>query len=342
MNDFVVIASDAMPAHGIAACVDLLHLARANAADSAAPLLNWRVCSAFGGRVALQGGFVVDTDAPHHNGPPDGHERIGANSCWLVPDLGLNTKADVLAYRDRPEPRCLAPLLRAHLAAGGRVAASGSGIFLLQFAGVLNARRVAVARRWAGLLHGMNPSCRIDAALSLCTDGNLVTAAAAFSQAEVMIQLLRARSGERLADALCRDVMPPPADAPRAAVVGERTATDGHALVSRIVARVEGSLPSVPTVAALAQDFCVSRRTLGRHVRRVTGESTHALLQDVRLRRARVLLEQSHMPVDQVAAAVGYEDSTALRRLMRKRCGVSPRHYRPDARPVAAMAGAEE
>jgi transcriptional regulator GlxA family with amidase domain len=53
-----------------------------------------------------------------------------------------------------------------------------------------------------------------------------------------------------------------------------------------------------------------------------------ALLQTIRLRKARTLLEQSSMSVEDIATAVGYSDSTALRRLMRKVTGNSPRQYR--------------
>jgi transcriptional regulator GlxA family with amidase domain len=48
----------------------------------------------------------------------------------------------------------------------------------------------------------------------------------------------------------------------------------------------------------------------------------------VRLRRARALLESSRMTVDQVAGAVGYQDATALRRLMKKVAGANPSRYR--------------
>jgi transcriptional regulator GlxA family with amidase domain len=51
----------------------------------------------------------------------------------------------------------------------------------------------------------------------------------------------------------------------------------------------------------------------------------------VKLRAARKLLEQSRMSVEQIAAAVGYSDPTALRRLMRKSTGASPRQFRAPA-----------
>jgi len=102
----------------------------------------------------------------------------------------------------------------------------------------------------------------------------------------------------------------------------------GNDLVARLAARVESALPEAPAVSELAREFCMSERTLSRHIHKATGKSTQTLVQSVRLRRARALLESSRMTVEQVAGAVGYQDATALRRLMKKVAGANPSRYR--------------
>jgi transcriptional regulator GlxA family with amidase domain len=77
---------------------------------------------------------------------------------------------------------------------------------------------------------------------------------------------------------------------------------NGNELVARLMARIESALPQPPSVSALAGEFCMSQRTLSRHIAKATGKSTQALVQSVRLRRARMLLESSRMTVEQVAA----------------------------------------
>lgn len=72
----------------------------------------------------------------------------------------------------------------------------------------------------------------------------------------------------------------------------------------------------------------MSQRTLSRRVGAATGQSPLDLIQAVRLHRARQLIESSRMSVDQVAAAIGYEDATALRRLMRQSSGANPSWFR--------------
>ena len=48
----------------------------------------------------------------------------------------------------------------------------------------------------------------------------------------------------------------------------------GHALVARLTARLEKSLPRIPPISQPARELCVSVQTLGRPVRRATGKST--------------------------------------------------------------------
>ena len=145
---------------------------------------------------------------------------------------------------------------------------------------------------------------------------------------DLMPHLPRARFGAALVEAVSRTLPIDGRHAQAPFIVPEMLAS-GDDLAARLAARVDAALPHPPTVEALAGEFCMSARTLSRLVRRTTGKSTMALVQSVRLRRARVLLESSRMTVEQVAEAVGYQDSTALRRLMRKAAGADPSRYRP-------------
>jgi transcriptional regulator GlxA family with amidase domain len=89
-------------------------------------------------------------------------------------------------------------------------------------------------------------------------------------------------------------------------------------------------------VQLLADEFAMSTRTLSRHVLEATGQSTLALLQSVRLNRARMLIESSRQSIESVAHAVGFQDATALRRLMRKSTGANPSRFRSAVGATAA------
>ena len=79
------------------------------------------------------------------------------------------------------------------------------------------------------------------------------------------------------------------------------------------------------SVAALAKTFAMSTSTLLRTLRRLTGLTPARYVQEVRLARARQLLEMAAVDsVKAVADAVGYADSRSFTRAYRKRFGHLP------------------
>jgi transcriptional regulator GlxA family with amidase domain len=321
MQDFTVIAFEGGYGTGVSATLDMLGAAARLAPAKGAPAPTWRVCSFAGGPVRLESGLLVETRRLPARARSD-------SSVWVIPGLALNTEAEVIASEGREDFRAVAQAIAAHVRGGGRVAACCSAVFLLQKAGVLDGRRVTTTWWLAPLLQRMNPGCKVDAERMVSADGPITTGGAAFAQTDLMLHLLRVQCGVRVADAISRVLLIDARQAQAKYVVPDVLA-NGDELIARLVSRIERSLPEPPGVAALAREFCVSERTLSRHVQRTTGKSTLALVQSVKLRKARALLEQSKYSVEQIAAAVGYSDSTALRRLMKRATGSSPSSYRP-------------
>ena len=304
----------------VAVTLDVLQAASALAPRLKLPRPTWRVVSPSGGAILLSSGMHAKTAALPRRHRPD-------TATWIVPGLGLDN-ADALAagLASADAQRAIAAVA-AHAASGGHVAASCSAVFLLQAAGLLGGRRVTTSWWLAAELRRLEPRCTVDADRMVCTDGAISTAGAAFAQTDLMLHLLRGRFGPALADAVGRILLIDGRQAQSPYVV-PRMLSNGNDLVARLVTRIESALPQPPSVELLAQEFAMSQRTLSRHVREATGKSTMALVQSVRLNRARMLIESSRMSIEQVAGQVGYEDATALRRLMRK-AGTQPSRYRP-------------
>lgn len=320
MPDFTVIVLEDSYASGVATTVDALRAARRLAPRLRLAEPTWRVCSVDGGPVDLQGGMsVVTTRLPR--------QSTRDNSIWIVPGMGADTPDAVRQRLTRSDARMIANGLSRHAAHGGSIAASCSAVFLLASAGMLEGRRVTTTWWLAPTLAVDVPECLVDADRMVCADGSLVTAGAAFAQTDLMLHLLRTRYGNELVDAVARSLLIDARQAQAPYVVPEMLA-NGDELVSRIITAVEARLPDPPSIAELAAEFAISERTLARHVIRATGKNPSALVQGVKVRRARALLENSRLTVEQVAAAVGYRDATALRRAMKRTVGASPSQYR--------------
>lgn len=329
MPTYTVLVLEDSYASSVAVTVDALRAAARLAPRLGLAAPTWSVASAYGGPVELQGGLSVDT-----TGLP---RRRDPETTWVVPGLGTETEESVLARLDREDVAPVVRALRRHGDGGGRIAAGCSAVFLLERAGLLDGRTVTTTWWLAPALAARAAGCTVDADRMVCADGPVVTAGAAFAQTDLMLHLLRTYGGARLSDLVARTLLVDARHAQSPYVVPELLA-NGDALVTRIVGIVEERLPDPPTVAGLAAELAVSERTLARQVARACGLTPLALVQSVKLRRARTLLESSRMPVEQVATAVGYRDATALRRAMRKAEGVTPSQYRLPTAPSATVA----
>ena len=323
MPDFTLIVAQGAFATAVAASLDLLSTAALMAPRLKLPTPTWRVCALGEGPVRLSNGLSLDAKPLTRSSKPD-------RSIWIIPGLATNTPAAVAARLLQPDAVKAIALLQAHMKRGGAVAASCSAVFLLQAAGLLRDRKATTTWWLAPQLQALEPGCRVDANRMVIADGPVWTAGAAFAHTDLMLQLLRSRCGSELASAVARALLIDGREAQSPFIVPAVMAS-GNALVADLTARIEAALPDIPSVARLAADLCLTERTLARRIQAATGKSPSALIQFVRLKHARLLLETSELSVDRIAERVGYRDATALRRLMRKVFATTPRHYRKAA-----------
>jgi len=320
MRDFTVLVLPGAYASSVAVTLDILEAAARLAPRAKTPRPTWRVVSPDGRPIALSAGLRLEASALPTTSRADA-------STWIVPGLGTDNPAVIQERLAREDARRAIAAIARHVGRGGTVAASCSAVFLLQAAGLLAQRRATTSWWLAPELRRLEPGCVVDADRMVCADGPVTTAGAALAQSDLMLHLLRARLGVALADAVSKVLLIDGRQAQAPFAVPAMMA-NGSELIRRLTQRIEAALPQPPSVAALAEELAMSPRTLARHVRAASGRGPLALVQSVRLNRARQLIESSRMTIAQVAASVGYEDATALRRLMRKAAGAAPSQFR--------------
>jgi transcriptional regulator GlxA family with amidase domain len=320
MIDFTVLALPGAFASGVGATIDILSNAASLAGTVGCSLPRWRVCSTEK-TVMLSNGFYVEASVLPRTYRAD-------ESIWVVPGLGLNDDRAIASRLAHPDAARAIEALRRHASRGGSIAASCSAVFLLHEAGLLAGKRVTTTWWLGGILQQMEPDCNVDTNQMVIADGNIITGGAAFAHVDLMLYLLRSRFSPALADAVARSMVIDGRQCQSPYIVPVALA-NGDELATRVVARFEAGLPNPPTIAQIASEFCMSNRTLARHIKAETGRNLSALLQSVRINRARMLLETSRMSVDQIAEQVGYADRTALRRLMRRQTKATPKQFRP-------------
>jgi transcriptional regulator GlxA family with amidase domain len=81
-------------------------------------------------------------------------------------------------------------------------------------------------------------------------------------------------------------------------------------------------------VALVVRRAGIPERTLKRRFKVATGSTPIERVQNLRVEQAKRLLETTRSSVDEVSAAVGYEDPSFFRRIFRRRTGLAPAAYR--------------
>ena len=82
------------------------------------------------------------------------------------------------------------------------------------------------------------------------------------------------------------------------------------------------------TVDALARHCHTTPRTLLRHFRLAVGQSPSQHVQQLRVERAKSLLEATRLSLEQITGRCGYGDAATLSRVFKRWTSLTPREYR--------------
>lgn len=216
-------------------------------------------------------------------------------------------------------------LLDAH-ARGARLATICSGVFALARTGLLDGRSATTHWARAEQLRREFPEVRVELDVLYVDHGDVATSAGAGAGIDLCLHLVRQDHGAAHAALLARHmVMPPHRDGGQAQYVPSPPPMDAlDGLLEWAGARLGTPL----SVDGMAAHLNVSPRTLARRFADQLGTSPGAWLLSRRVAEARMLLEQTDLPVEAIAARVGLTSAVNLRRRFRAQVGTTPGAYR--------------
>lgn len=222
--------------------------------------------------------------------------------------------------------------LRAMYEGGAMVCSACTGANLMGETGLLDGNEATV--HWAGenSFRRRHPAVRLrpEEVLVLSgTGGRLITSGAATAWHDLALYLIAHYVGPATARATARfnlwewhrdgqapfDVFDPPTDHGDAAVLAaQRAIAENFAIAAPVdeMVRWSGLAP----------------RTFQRRFRVATGYTPIAYVQQIRVERAKRLLETSDQPIEEIGWGVGYEDPASFRRLFKRLAGITPGAYR--------------
>ncbi|MEU9302129.1 helix-turn-helix domain-containing protein [Streptomyces sp. NPDC048269] len=229
----------------------------------------------------------------------------------------------------------------AHIRPGTRLVSICTGGYVLAAAGCLDGRRATT--HWASADHFQQlfPAVRVDPDVLYTDDGDVLTSAGVAAGIDLCLYIVRRDHGAAVAnDVARRTVVPPHRDGGQAQFI-ERPVPEPQ-LASTAAARawVMDRLHEPLRLTDLARREAVSVRTFTRRFREESGVSPGQWIVGQRVERARRLLEETELPMEQVAREAGFGTAQSLRKHVQAALGVSPTAYRRTFRAAATTAGA--
>ena len=277
------------------------------------PRYEVRYCAQQPGAVRSDQGLVVQVQ--------DGLEAMDEADIIIVPAW------------DKPEtpaPAELTSALRRAHQRGALVVGLCLGAFVLGDAGLLDGREATTHWMARELFAQRFPHTLFRPEVLYVADANVVTSAGTVAAIDCCLQLVRERHGADAANRMARLLVTPPHRQGGQAQYIERPIPQLHSenRLPGVLEWARAHLAEPLSVDQLAGVAMMSRRTFTRRFREATGTTVVKWLNTERVAQAQQLLETTELPIECIAAEVGFGTPLSLRQQFSAQLGTSPSDYR--------------
>jgi transcriptional regulator GlxA family with amidase domain len=215
-------------------------------------------------------------------------------------------------------------------APGTRYLSICTGAFVLAAAGLLDGRPATTHWMRTEPFRTFFPRVRLDPDVLYVDDGDVLTSAGNAAGIDLLLHVVRRDHGAEVANRVARrNVVAPWRDGGQSQFSAPATPPDdaGPGTAATRAFALDRLAEPLP-LDRLAAHAAMSVRTFTRRFRAETGQSPHGWLAAQRVALARRLLETTDLPVERVAADVGFGTAASLRQHLRAAIGVAPGTYR--------------
>ena len=219
--------------------------------------------------------------------------------------------------------------LRAQHAAGVTLAAVCGGGFLLAQTGLMHGRTATTHVSLTTLYADRFPDVVLDADKLIIDHGDVITAGGLMAWTDLGLRFVERLLGRAAMLETARFlVLDVPGREQRFYGVFTPNLTHGDAAILKVQHWLQQTAARDATAAMMAEHAGLEERTFLRRFRKATGLRPTEYTQQLRVGRARELLEMTAEPVNKIAWDVGYEDPASFRKVFFKIAGLSPSDHR--------------
>lgn len=219
-----------------------------------------------------------------------------------------------------------------------RIASICLGSFFLGDAGLLNGRRATTHWRYAAALQERFPSCRVEADSIFVEDGPIWTSAGMTAGIDLIVGMIERDHGTELARAVAKGMVMyhrRSGGHPQHSALLDMDAREDR--IQRALNFARANLQRKLTIDDLADAARLSPRHFTRLFRLETGMTPAKAIEALRVEAAKLMLEQTRLPIEEVAREVGFENRERMRVAFVRIHGGIPRSIRKDAGPLATL-----
>ncbi len=270
-----------------------------------------------GGMVGNMAGLSFDTtpiDSQHYD-------------VLMVPGVDHENTYDLVAALDRLGPE--QETLRAYAGTGGFIALNCSSTFLMAEAGLLNGKRATTSWWLSKYFSKRYPEVALDSDELIVQDGTILSSGGATSYVDLALWLVGHFGGDSLRQLTAKVLV---ADTHRASqtpyIAAAIVQGNGHAVIERARRWLNARIDQDWNMAELADHCNTSPRTLLRRFQKAVGLSPIQYTQQLRVERAKALLETTTLSLEDITGRCGYANVSTFSTVFKRWAQITPREYR--------------
>jgi transcriptional regulator GlxA family with amidase domain len=267
----------------------------------------------------------------------DGEPIRCANNVLVQPHRSMQTieRTDLLViasatYIDEILDRHpgLVPWIRRQYHQGTHVASICTGVFLLAETGLLDGKSATLHWGFTQMFSHRYPQVRLQSDKMILDQGRLYCSAGTNAGLDLSLYLVEKFCGRKAALESAKTMV---LDLGRQSQMpySRLLISTGHGDPAVIEAQqwLEQHSAEPVDYDRLTDQFKMSRRSMERRFKRATGVTPLGYVQQLRVEKAKRLLEEGGQTFSQITYAVGYEDISFFRKIFIRLTGLRPREY---------------
>lgn len=212
---------------------------------------------------------------------------------------------------------------------GTVIASYCTGSFLLASCGLLNGKVATTHWRSADLFNRIFPSIRLDCDRMLIDNGDIICSGGSMSYIDLALYLVDKYVGKDIASDCAKLLVFDPVrqkQSPYVTFQAQKSHDDQPVLKAQ--EWIESHFSNEILIDELAELVGLGARTFKRRFKQATQETPLNYLQRIRVEHAKMRLEKTTEPINQIIWSIGYEDISSFRQLFKRFTGVTPKDYR--------------